>query len=44
MRTLRTDSHGHVATTVRIPFRAGLRLATADTGEVFGAITASDAL
>ena len=39
IRTLRTDRRGHVSASVRIPFRAGLRLATADNATAFGAVT-----
>lgn len=39
IQTLRTDRQGHVSARVRIPFRAGLRLATADTATRFGAAT-----
>lgn len=34
-----TDRLGHLDVTVRIPYRVGIRLTTADSGEVFGAVT-----
>ena len=40
LRTLRTDPRGHVDASLRIPFRAGLRLTTRDTSTTFGATTA----
>ncbi len=39
LRTLRTDTRGHVDVSLRIPFRAGLRLTTRDTATTFGATT-----
>ncbi len=40
VRNLRTDSRGHVDTTVRIPWRVGLRLTDNDDADTFGASTA----
>lgn len=37
--TARTDVNGHIDTTVRIPWKVGLRLYTPDTGAYFGAVT-----
>lgn len=39
LRTLRSDSRGHVTARIRIPFRVGVRLTTRDTPTTFGAIT-----
>lgn len=39
LATVFTDRLGHLDVTVRISFRAGIRLTTADTGAVFGAVT-----
>ena len=39
LATVTTDRLGHIDLTVRIPYRVGIRLTTADTGEVFGAVT-----
>lgn len=39
LATVSTDRLGHLDVTVRISFRAGIRLTTADTGAVFGAVT-----
>lgn len=38
---LRTDSHGNLQSTVRIPWRVGLRLTDRDNAETFGATTPS---
>lgn len=41
IRTVTTDAAGHIALTLVIPFRVGLRLVDADTGVVFGATSNS---
>ena len=41
LTTLRTDSHGHIATSIRIPWRVGIRLVSPDEPLVFGAASAS---
>lgn len=41
VRTVRTDVNGHIDTTVRIPWKVGIRLSTPDSSAYFGAVTAS---
>ncbi len=41
LTTVRTDSRGHIATRLHIPWRVGIRLVTPDTPLVFGAASAS---
>lgn len=41
LTTLRTDSHGHIATSIRIPWRVGIRLVSPDEPLAFGAASAS---
>lgn len=41
LTTVRTDSRGHIATRLHIPWRVGIRLVTQDTPLVFGAASAS---
>lgn len=42
--TVTTDRLGHLDVTVRIPWQVGIRLTTADTAVVFGAVTAVKAV
>jgi len=37
LKTVHTDAHGNLDTSVSIPWRVGLRLATPDTPEIWGA-------
>lgn len=44
LATVTTDSRGHLDVTVRVSFRVGIRLTTADTADVFGAVTPTTAV
>ncbi len=41
LRTVRTDSRGHISASLQIPWKVGIRLVTPDTQAVFGAATRS---
>lgn len=44
VRTVRTDSRGHLDTSVTIPWHVGIRLSAPDTPFAFGAVTPSAAI